>query len=83
MDYYNSEDYENEINDYNLDYDDNNDYESLENEDVFYELFKKAKNINDYYEIINIESSIKIGKWTVLSYEKIVEILLKETIKKY
>lgn len=83
MDYYNSEDYENEINDYNLDYDDNDDYESLENEDVFYELFKKAKNINDYYEIINIESSIKIGKWTVLSYEKIVEILLKETIKKY
>lgn len=56
MDYYNSEDYENEINDYNLDYDDNDDYESLENEDVFYELFKKAKNINDYYEIINIES---------------------------
>ena len=56
MDYYNSEDYENEINDYNLDYDDNDDYESLENEDVFYELFKKAENINDYYEIINIES---------------------------
>ena len=62
MDYYNSEDYENEINDYNLDYDDNNDYESLENEDVFFELFKKAKNINDYYEIINIESSIKNRK---------------------
>ena len=82
MDFYNTEGYENEINDYNLDYDDNDDYESLENEDVFYELFKKAKNINDYYEIINIESSIKIGKWTVLSYEKIVEILLKENNEK-
>ncbi len=78
-----NDDYDN-YDDY-VDYDDYDDYELFqnkikenENEYILSTLFNNAKNINDYYEIINIESSIKIGKWTFKCYEKIMQILLKE-----
>ena len=78
-----NDDYDN-YDDY-VDYDDYDDYELFqnkikenENEYILSTLFNNAKNIYDYYEIINIESSIKIGKWTFKCYEKIMQILLKE-----
>ena len=55
-----------------------NDFYNDDNQDIFSQMFEEAKNINDFKEIISLESSNKIGEWSLKCYEKIIHILTNE-----